>query len=175
MENEPTHLNRPFSKLTLGGQGVIATIEELRRLLVAVDGSDNAARAAKVAVALAKKFGAELIVCHVIPTPTYSLAQADVLGAGGLLLDYFESAHKDAKKLVDGVVKLAEADDVKAIGVIRDNVFSVVEAIVNLAEDRNTDVIVIGTRGLTGFRKLLVGSVSSGVIAHAHCSVFIVR
>jgi nucleotide-binding universal stress UspA family protein len=126
-------------------------------------------------VALAKKFGAELIVCHVIPTPTYPLAQAGVSGAGGLLRDYFESAHKEAKKVVDGVVKLAEADDVKAIGVICDNVFSVAEAIVNLAEDRNADLIVIATRGLTGFRKLLVGSVSSGVIAHAHCSVFIVR
>jgi nucleotide-binding universal stress UspA family protein len=77
--------------------------------------------------------------------------------------------------VVDEAVRLAEMEGVKAIGVIRDNVFSVVEAIVKLAEERNTDLIVIGTRGLTGFRKLLVGSVSSGVIAHAHCSVFIVR
>jgi len=152
----------------------MGTIEEFKRLLVAVDGSENAARAAQVAVALAKRFGAELIVCYVIPTPTYS-SQAGVLGAGELLRDYFEDAHKEANKVVDGVVKLAEADDVKAIAVIRDNVFSVVEAIVNLAKDRNADLIVIATRGLTGFRKLLVGSVSSGVTAHAHCSVLLVR
>ena len=51
-----------------------ATIEEeFKRMLVAVDGSDDGCPSAKVAVALAKKFGAELIVCHVIPTPTYSL------------------------------------------------------------------------------------------------------
>jgi nucleotide-binding universal stress UspA family protein len=153
----------------------MGTIGEFKRLLVAVDGSENSARAAKVSVALAKKLGAELIVCHVIPTPTYTSAQAGVLGAGDLLHDYFESAHKEASKVVDGVVKLAEADDVKAIAVIRDNVFSVVEAIVKLAEEKNADLIVIATRGLTGFRKLLLGSVSSGVIAHAHCSVLIVR
>jgi len=144
-------------------------------MLVAVDGSDNAARAAKVAVALAKKFGAELIICHVIPTPTFASAQAGVLGAGGLLHDYFEAARKEAKGIVDQVVKLAEADGVEATSVIRNNVFSVVESIVKLAEDRRVDLIVIGTRGLSGFRRLLMGSVSLGVISHAHCSVFLVR
>jgi nucleotide-binding universal stress UspA family protein len=148
---------------------------EFKRLLVAVDGSDNAARAAKVAVTLAEKFGAELIVCHVIPTPSYSLAQAGVAGPATILSDYFAAARKDAKKVVDEAVRLAEMEGVKAIGVIRDNVFSVVEAIVSLAEERNVDLIVIGTRGLTGFRRLLVGSVSSGVVSHAHCSVFLVR
>jgi nucleotide-binding universal stress UspA family protein len=148
---------------------------EFKRLLVAVDGSENAARAARVAVALAKKFGAELIACNIIPTPTYSSAQAGVLGAGELLHDYLESARKEAKKAVDETVRLAEMEDVKATGVIRDNVFSVVEAIVNTAEDRNVDLIVIGTRGLTGFRRLLIGSVSSGVVSHAHCSVLLVR
>jgi nucleotide-binding universal stress UspA family protein len=77
--------------------------------------------------------------------------------------------------MVDEAVRLAEMEGVKATGVIRDNVFSVVEAIVNVAEDRNVDLIVIGTRGLTGFRRLLIGSVSSGVVGHAHCSVFLVR
>ena len=149
--------------------------EGFKRMLVAVDGSDDGARAAKVAVALAKKFGAELIVCHVIPTPTYSSVQAGTFGAGNMLYEYFESARKEAKGIVDQVVKLAEADGVEATSVIRDNVFSAVEGIVKLAEDRSVDLIVIGTRGLSGFRKLLMGSVSLGVINHAHCSVLLVR
>ena len=149
--------------------------KQFKRILVAVDGSENATHAARVAIALAKKFGAELIVCHVIPTPSYSLAQAGMVGPATIPSDYFAAARKDAKKVVDEAVRLAEMEGVKAIGVIRDNVFSVVEAIVNLAEDRNVDLIVIGTRGLTGFRRLLIGSVSSGVVSHAHCSVFVVR
>ena len=144
-------------------------------MLVAVDGSDNAARAAKVAVALAKKFGAELIVCHVIPTPTYSSAQAGGVGIGNELRDFFETARREANGIVDKVVKLAKADGVEAVSVIRENVFSVVEGIVKLAEDRSVDLVVIGTRGLGGFRRLLMGSVSSGVINQAHCSVLLVR
>lgn len=151
------------------------TSEGFKRILVAVDGSDNATRAAKVAVALATKFGAELIVCHVIPTPTYSSVQAGAFGARNVLHDYFETARKEAKGIVEQVVKLAEADGVEAISVIRDNVFSVVEGIVKLAEDRRVDLVVIGTRGLSGFRRLLMGGVSLGVINHVHCSVVLVR
>lgn len=49
--------------------------DEFKRLLAAVDGSANGSRAARVAVTIAKKFGAELVVCHVIATPAYSSVQ----------------------------------------------------------------------------------------------------
>jgi nucleotide-binding universal stress UspA family protein len=142
---------------------------EFKRLLLAVDGSANALRAARVAVNIAKKFGAELIVCHVIATPVYSSVQP------ATLTEYFVSARDDAKKLVGEVLRMAEADDVTAHELIVENVFSVVEAIVKNAAGRNVDLIVIGTRGLTRFRKLLIGSVSSGVVNHAHSSVLVVR
>jgi len=67
---------------------------EFRRLLVAVDGSANALRAARVSVIIAKKFGAELIVCHVIAMPACSSVQP------ASLKEYFVSARDDAKKLV---------------------------------------------------------------------------
>lgn len=143
--------------------------DEFKRLLLAVDGSANASRAAKVAVYIAKQFGAELIVCHVIATPVYSSVQP------AASTEYFVSARDDAKKLIGEVLKMAETDDVTAHELIVENVFSVVEAIVKNAASRNVDLIVIGTRGLTGFRKLLIGSVSSGVVNHAHCSVLMVR
>jgi nucleotide-binding universal stress UspA family protein len=142
---------------------------EFKRLLLAVDGSANALRAAKVAVDIAKKFGAELIVCHVIATPVYSSVQP------ATLTEYLVSARDDAKKLIGEVLRMAEADDVAAHELIVENVFSVVEAIVKNAAGRNVDLIVIGTRGLTGFRKLMIGSVSSGVVNHAHSSVLMVR
>lgn len=52
---------------------------------------------------------------------------------------------------------------------------SAVEAITHYALANDVDLIILGTRGLTGFRKLIVGSVSSGVVAHAHCPVLIVK
>ena len=148
---------------------------QFKRLLVAVDGSDNAARAARVAIALAEKFNAELIVCHAIQTPFYSFTQDGLAVPADVLKDYIAAAREDANIMVDKLVQLAQASHVKAISLIQENTFSVVEAIVNLAESRAVDLIVIGTRGRTGFKKLLMGSVSSGVINHAQCPVLVVR
>ena len=47
--------------------------------------------------------------------------------------------------------------------------------IVEYAESENVSLIVIGSRGVTGFKKMLVGSVTSDVVKYAHCSVLVVR
>ena len=149
-----------------------------KRILVPVDGSENSARAADVAVEYAKKFGAEVVVLHVIAIPAHKLVEVE---AGISRLDsselqaYFASARQKAKPIVDGVVKSAEAKDVKATGIIRDKAFSVVETIIDQATKNKVDLIVIGTRGITGLKKLLLGSVSSGVVDHAPCSVLVIR
>jgi nucleotide-binding universal stress UspA family protein len=147
-----------------------------KRILAAVDGSENAARAARVAITLAKNFGSELIVCHAIPTPAYSFSQAGTASVTPQLLnEYFSSALKGAKALIDEIIRLAETEGVRASELIIDNTFSVVEAIVSNAATRHVDLIVIGTRGQSGFKKLLMGSVSSGVLSHADCSVLVVK
>jgi len=148
---------------------------KFKRILVAVDGSDNAARAANVAITLAEKFNAELIVCHAIQTPFYSFTQDGLAVPADVLKDYIAAAREDARMMVDKLVHLAETVHVKTVSLIQENTFSVVEAIVNLAENRSVDLIVIGTRGRTGFKRLLMGSVSSGVINHAQCPVLVVR
>ena len=148
----------------------------INRILIPTDGSESATRAANVAIEVAKKFGAELIVLHVIAVPAGKVAKAELSpGYDAELKEYFESAHKKADSIVNEVIRLAEAKDVKTTRLIQEYSFSVVETILEQATKNNVDLIVIGTRGLTGFKKLLVGSVSSGVINHAHCSVLIVR
>ncbi len=52
---------------------------------------------------------------------------------------------------------------------------SVVETIVNQAVRENADLIIVGTRGLGAFKKLILGSVSNGVVSHAHCPVLVIR
>ena len=52
---------------------------------------------------------------------------------------------------------------------------SIIGAIVEYAERENIDLIVIGSRELTGFRKLLLGCVVSGVVTYAHCPVLVVK
>ena len=148
----------------------------INRILLPTDGSESAARAANLAIEIAKKFGAELIVLHVIAVPATGVAKAELSPSYDVeLQEYFESARKKANSIVDEVTRSAEAKDVRATHLIREYSFSVVETILEQATKTNVDLIIIGTRGLTGFKKLLVGSVSSGVVSHAHCSVLIVR
>ena len=52
---------------------------------------------------------------------------------------------------------------------------SIVGAIVDYAERENIDLIVVGSRGLSGFKKLLLGSIASGVVTYAHCPVMVVK
>ena len=152
--------------------------EVFKKIIVAVDGSENSKRAASVAVELAGKYGAELVVLHVMPRLTYeftptSLTRAAVppTGFGPL----YDEARKEAEQHVSTIVSSAEAIGLAAIGEILEDKPSIVEAIVDYAKNGKADLIVTGTRGRTGFAKLVVGSVSSGVVAHAHSSVLIVR
>jgi len=52
---------------------------------------------------------------------------------------------------------------------------SVVAEIVDYAENNNIDLLVIGTRGRSGVRRLLLGSVASGVVTYAHCPVLVIK
>jgi nucleotide-binding universal stress UspA family protein len=52
---------------------------------------------------------------------------------------------------------------------------SVVKEIVEYAEEHKIDLIVVGTRGTSGIKKMLLGSTASGLVTYAHCPVLVVR
>jgi len=100
------------------------------------------------------------------------------VGTGGSPTDlsaYYEEGTKDAKRAVDEGLKLAEAAGVSCRGEVIEASGSTVETIVDFAVREKADLIVMGTRGLGGLKKMVLGSVSSGVVSHAPCSVLIVR
>jgi len=161
---------------------VVRSASEARRMfariLVAADGSENAKRAAQAATYLAKRYGSELVVLHVIARPSYvnvpvfpSMGQPPPTSYS----EDYEYAKRVAKGHIDGIVSQARNQGVNVRWEIREAVPSTVKGITECAETENADLVVVGTRGLEGFRKLLIGSVSSGVIAHAHCPVLVVR
>lgn len=147
---------------------------QFSKILVPTDGSANAARAAAAAVTLAKANSADLLVLNVVGGK-FGIPTKGVTGKG--LDAYFDSLENAGKKLVDKVVSDAAAGGLEATGkvIMSEPEVSIVENIVNTAEDEKTDLIVIGTRGLGGFKKLVMGSVASGVVAHAHCAVLVIR
>ena len=129
-----------------------------------------------VAIKLAKAFAAELVVVSVAPQilPTvYS-----PVGVASPVLDYsayYDALEKDTKKIVDDGAQKAKEQGVTVRGTALKTVTSVAEAIISNAEKESADLIVVGTRGLGGFKKLVLGSVSSAVVSHATCSVLVVR
>jgi len=152
----------------------MAPLASFERILVAIDGSENSIRAAEWAIGLAKKEGASLFAVNVIPTPVYAAPSASA-SATPAMKEFFDKARKDAETVVQDVVSRAESAGVKVRGEIIENVPSVVESITDYADEWKVQLIVVGTRGLSGFRKLLLGSVSTALVSHAPCSVLVVR
>ena len=161
----------------------IASKAVFKKILVAIDGSDSSNRAAKVAFDLAEGLKAELVVLHAITPPTayYGSTFATPSGTAPPPISqheidaYYEYARKAAKTMVEELESLSKKRGVKLRSDLPQGVSSVVETIITHAEAEDVDLIVVGTRGLGGFKKLLLGSVSNGVVSHATKPVLVVR
>lgn len=147
------------------------------KILVPSDGSPNALRALKVAIDLARTFHSKIVILNVISAPGI-LVEAPVglgLPPGGVN-QYYDQQEGGARNLVEQASSICKKQGINNVEtqVVRAEK-SVVEEIIALAAYKNIDLIVIGTRGLGGFKKLLMGSVSGGVVTNAACDVLVVR
>jgi nucleotide-binding universal stress UspA family protein len=141
-------------------------------IVVAYDGSDNSARAVAVASLLASKFASKLVVVHIYSSSVipYGMAGAPIPNYSEL-----EKATEDsARKTLAKGISAAKSLGVAAQGELLES-SSTVQALTEFTSKTKADLLVVGTRGMTGFKKLILGSVSSGVVSHAGCSVLVVR
>ena len=148
----------------------------LRKILVAVDGSQNGERAVEKAIQFAKDYAAELIVLRVVKTPM-SYLPATPTGSGGpaVIREYYDSAQKEAREYVDGVVARARAEGIEVNGEVVRTTVSPAGAIVARASSEHVDLIIIGSRGLDRPHRLLLGSVSAGVAANPEIATLVVK
>jgi nucleotide-binding universal stress UspA family protein len=147
----------------------------IRRILVATDGSPNGQRALETAVDLAKGLKAELRITHVVFVPTLFWSMG-VPGSAIPTDKIEEDAEKVAREILAEAAKFAKDKGVAAPKeeLVTDLV-SPAQGIVQLAERDGVDVVVVGTRGNGGFKKLLLGSVANSVLHYAGCSVLVVK
>ncbi len=143
----------------------------LKRIIVPLDGSDSSFRAAKFAIKIAKPENAEIIFLHAVVNAPYM----DYPRVATLILYYIEEAKQRAEVWYANVGDMAVKNGVKFSSDTILDITSAADSIVNYAEGKNADLIVIGTKGRTGLKRFLLGSVASGVVAHAKCSVLVVR
>jgi nucleotide-binding universal stress UspA family protein len=146
-----------------------ARMERIERILVPVDFSEHSSKALDTAIGLAKVFGAKITLLHCY--------QINVGGVSPYGLVIPESLDRDVRDAASG--KLAEwRSKVEAAGVEADDLVTPIfpsEAICNQAEEMSADLIVMGTRGLTGVRHVLLGSVAERTIRTAPCPVLTVK
>ena len=119
-------------------------------IVVGTDGSDTAKEAVRQAVELAKAVGGELLV-----------------------VSAFVSASEDAAPLLSDAAASAEAAGVPVQTFPRQG--DPADALLDVAEEREADLIVVGNKGMTGAKRFLLGSVPNRVSHHAPCSVLIIR
>ncbi|MGH9972303.1 MAG: universal stress protein, partial [Nitrososphaeraceae archaeon] len=93
-------------------------------------------------------------------------------------LTYLKKYKNEAKKWFKQVIDKMKKEGLEIKKIKTDVVttpVSIVSTILEYAENENTDLIIIGTRGVTGFKRILLGSVASGIITYAHCPVLVIR
>ena len=146
------------------------------KILVPIDGSKYSFKASEYAIDISKKYGSELNLLSVVSS---RIRHGDSSGYfGAIPPTYFKKYENDAAKWFNRITNNVNKDQpqVKKIKTeVITTPISVVSAILEYAGKRNIDLIVVGTRGITGFKRMLLGSVASGVVTYAHCSVLVVR
>lgn len=149
----------------------------IRRILVAVDGSKPSFEASVQAIDIAKSLNAELIALYVVsPDARYDYIEDTITPRlPRALKDVMMIAMQRGEKHLDKVKQKAKEKNIRVKVDIVIGISSVVKEIVNYAEKNRINMIVVGSRGLSGIKKMLLGSVASGVVTYAHCPVLVAK
>jgi len=136
------------------------------RILVAVDGSESAKRAFKRSVYLAQRCNSKLVIIHVVLDSTYG-------GDSAATFQLIEELKERGKNLLDESKKEAMRNGVQVETLLR--LGDHAQVLIETANKGDYELIMMGSRGLSPFKELLLGSVSFKVIHHARCPVMVVR
>ena len=149
----------------------------IRRILVPVDGSKPSIDASVQAIDIAKYLDAELIALYIVsPDIRYDYME-DIITPRlpRALKDVMMIAMQKGERHVKKVQQKASQKKVKVKTDVVIGVSSIVKEIVGYSEKNRIDMIVIGSRGLSGIKKMLLGSVASGVVTYSHCPVLVAK
>lgn len=152
------------------------------KILVAVDGSEESMAAANYATEIAREYNAELIAIHVLSAKLLGFEYAPqpmlfrLPATPSSVNNVIEMSKREAERWLDRIKQQLLADKVK----LKTEVIVAVKPliageIVDYAQQQNVDLIVVGSKGKSGFKKVLLGSVASAVVTYAHCPVMVVK
>jgi len=142
------------------------------KILVAIhESSKSADKAVDYATRIAKDYDAILVVLYVVRTQTNS----DTVTLPSHVIDFKKQAEAYLTKVLEKIHKEGEADNIVKVKTEIIASIKIPGAIVNYAKDKNIDLIIVGPRGRSKLKSLVLGSVTSDVVRLANCPVLTVR
>jgi nucleotide-binding universal stress UspA family protein len=142
------------------------------RIVVGTDGSETAKRAVREAAELAKQTGASLYVVSAFdPVPQQRLREERLEAPSDI--EHTVNPNEDVDATLAEAAQQVEDAGVEVRTFARQG--EPADAILDVAEEENADLIVVGNKGMTGAKRFLLGSVPNKISHHAPCSVLIIR
>jgi nucleotide-binding universal stress UspA family protein len=150
-------------------------------ILAPVDGSEHSSRALDVAIQMAKRFQGKLVLIYIysvtvtpimMPEPTTSIPGIPMTPPADFS-KVIDNARQIGKNVLTRGLEEAKAENVQVESILKEG--HVVQEVIKTAREGKFDLIVIGARGMSHIRELLLGSVTDGVIHHATCPVLVVK
>lgn len=141
-------------------------------ILVPVDGSQISFSAVKKAAQIAKAFNSKLTLISLVPEDPFT--DADFYASTAIMKEYFVQAYQNAEAALKEANQFASAEGVTAtIKVVKGEVNA--KGISETATEHKTDLIVIGSHGRKGFKKMILGSFAQDVLSQTELPVLVVK
>ena len=153
-----------------------------QKILVPLDGSEHSSRALDVAIQIAKKFDSKITLIHVYsvtlrpflaPEPTTLTPPAVPIMTSMETSEVAEAARKAGNEVLAKGEEKAGAEGVQVETTLREG--QTVQEIINTAREGRFGLVVMGARGISKLKEILLGSVSDGVLRNAPCPVLVVK
>jgi nucleotide-binding universal stress UspA family protein len=144
-------------------------MKTIEKVLVAVDFSEHVPPVLEAAIGFAKQFGAEVHLVHAFDVRIPLVTPYEV----AIPTAFIEEAREAAASKLEDLTRRVAAEGLTAVSHLSE--VPAASAIVDLADEIGADLIVMGTRGHTGLKHVLLGSVAERTLRHAPCSVLTVK
>jgi nucleotide-binding universal stress UspA family protein len=148
----------------------------ISKIMVGIDGSEQSINAADYAIDIAKKLNAELIAINVLTYDIgYAYSSPGVESPPMTIREIILLAEDEVKKWFDDIKEKADKSSIRFRSEIIMAKRSAISTMLDYAEEQNINLIVVGTRGHSGIKKMLLGSTASGLVTYAACPVLVVK
>jgi nucleotide-binding universal stress UspA family protein len=157
-----------------------------RKILVPIDGSEHSLKALEEASQIARISSGKITLINVysvqstigaraitMPQPSASGYTGTPVFTGAEVSRIIEAVQKSANKILQDAEQRVSSTGVHVEKMLVEG--HTVQEIVRAANEGNFDLIVIGARGISRIREMLLGSVTDGVVHHAHCAVLVIK